>query len=73
MSSSNGIITNPMNIANAFSDYFINIGPTLANNIPKSTKSPADYLNLKLKLQPTIIPFLLLLQTLKKYSLLLHC
>ena len=34
-----------MNIANAFNDYFINIGPTLANNIPKTTKSPADYLN----------------------------
>ena len=26
-------------------DYFINIGPTLANNIPITTKSPADYLN----------------------------
>ena len=34
-----------MNIANAFNDYFINIEPTLANNIPKTTKSSADYLN----------------------------
>ena len=34
-----------MNIANAFNDYFINIEPTLANNIPKITKSSADYLN----------------------------
>ena len=34
-----------MNIANVFNDYFINIGPILAINIPKTTKSPADYLN----------------------------
>ena len=45
LSSSNGIVINPMNIANAFNDYFINIGPTLANNIPKTTKSPVHYLN----------------------------
>ena len=45
LSSSNGIITNPMNIANTFNDYFVNIGPTLANNIPKIIKSPTDYLN----------------------------
>ena len=41
----NGIVTNPMNIANAFNDYFINVGPTLANNITKTTKSPPDYFN----------------------------
>ena len=45
MNCSNGIITNPINIANASSDYFINIGSTLANNIPKTTTSTADYLN----------------------------
>ena len=45
MSSNNGIVTNPMNIATAFNDYFRNIGPTLANNIPNTTKSPAEYLN----------------------------
>ena len=45
LSSSNGIITNPTNIANACNDYFINIGPTLANYIPKTTKNPTDYLN----------------------------
>ena len=37
LSSSNGIITNSANIANAFND-FLNIGPTFANNIPKTTK-----------------------------------
>ena len=31
-------------IANAFNDYFSNVGCNLANNIPKMDKSPIDYL-----------------------------
>ena len=31
LSSDNGIITNTLNVANAFNDYFINIGPTLVS------------------------------------------
>ena len=68
MISSNGIVTNHMNIANAFNDYFINIGPTLANNIPKTTKSPADYLNATNNNSMFITP-----TDSEEYSLLLHC
>ena len=38
LKASNLIISNPVGIANAFNDYFINIGPTLASKIPKTTK-----------------------------------
>ena len=31
---SNGTTSNPATIANAFNNYFVNIGPTLASNIP---------------------------------------
>jgi hypothetical protein len=37
-------IVNPLNIANRFCDYFTNIGPNLANNIPASSQIPSSYL-----------------------------
>ena len=38
------IITDGNHIVNLFNDFFINIGPTLANKIPKSDISPNYYL-----------------------------
>ena len=38
------IITDGNQIVNLFNDFFINIGPTLANKIPKSDISPNYYL-----------------------------
>ena len=38
------IITDGNQIVNLFNDFFINIGPTLANQIPKSDISPNYYL-----------------------------
>ena len=37
-------LTDVKSIANAFNDYFSNVGWNLANNIPKMDKSPIDYL-----------------------------
>ncbi len=37
-------IDNPLNIANRFCDYFTNIGPNLANNIPASSQISSSYL-----------------------------
>ena len=37
-------ISDPMVIANKFNDFFVNIGPTLANNINITTKSADSYL-----------------------------
>ena len=31
-----------INIADGFNSYFVNIGPTLANNIPETNQSPID-------------------------------
>jgi len=36
-------------IAEKFNDFFINIGPTLANNIPKNKNTPLMYLKNKIK------------------------
>ena len=35
-------VTDKSKIANGFNSYFVNIGPTLANDIPESKKSPID-------------------------------
>ena len=37
-------ITNGNQIVNLFNDFFVNIGPTLANKIPKTDISPGHYL-----------------------------
>ena len=39
------LINNFNQIANCFNNYFINIGPNLARNIPSSNASFIDYLN----------------------------
>ena len=39
-----GIINNGVHISNRFNDFFVNVGTTLANDIPTSTRSPADYI-----------------------------
>ena len=41
----NNIIENPEAIADKFNEYFINIGPTLAKDIPSSDRTPSDYLH----------------------------
>ncbi|XP_028407966.1 uncharacterized protein LOC114530582 [Dendronephthya gigantea] len=41
----NSNVTNPLDIANRFCDYFTNIGPNLSKNIPSSTQSPTCYLS----------------------------
>ena len=38
------IIDDKQLIANKFNDYFINVGPSLAKDIPKSNKTPHHYL-----------------------------
>ena len=38
------IINDKQLIANKFNDYFINVGPSLAKDIPKSNKTPHHYL-----------------------------
>jgi hypothetical protein len=37
-------LKNPVHIANAFNNYFVGIGPTLASKINPSSAKPADYL-----------------------------
>ena len=39
-------ITNGNQIVNLFNDFFVNIGPTLANKIPKTDISPGHYLKM---------------------------
>ena len=39
------VIDNPAKIANNFNDYFVNIGPNLAHNIPSNSSPIGDYLN----------------------------
>jgi hypothetical protein len=34
------IISNPYTIANKFNDYFVNVGPGIARNIPNSKREP---------------------------------
>ncbi len=38
------LISDPKTVANAFNNYFANIGTNLSKSIPKTTKSPMDYL-----------------------------
>ena len=38
-------VTNPKNIANAFNNFFTNIGPTLSKTIPQSKKNFKNFLN----------------------------
>lgn len=40
----NTTITDKNKIANKFNDYFINIGPQLANKIPAATGDPIKYI-----------------------------
>jgi hypothetical protein len=41
----NGVETSNMStITNAFNDYFVNIGPSLAQSIPNTSKNPIDYI-----------------------------
>ena len=37
-------IDDPQQMATKFNEYFTNIGPNLANNIPASAKQPSDFL-----------------------------
>ena len=38
-------VTNPLDIANRFCDFFTNIGSNLSKNIPSSTQTPTRYLS----------------------------
>ena len=40
----NRIVTNMVEIANGFNSFFVNVGPTLAKNIPNIHKSPSAFL-----------------------------
>ena len=43
---SNGnTVTEPKNIAQLFNNYFVNVGPTLARNIPNQNKHHSSYLS----------------------------
>ena len=52
-------ISNPTDIANNFCDYFTNIGPNLAKQIPSTNSSPKDFLSSSLSesisLQPLTV------------------
>ena len=41
----NGNISEKKQVANGYNDFFINVGPNLANNIPKQNKDIHVYLN----------------------------
>ena len=41
----NTVITDPLEIANKFCQYFANIGPNLAKKLPDTSKSPFEYIN----------------------------
>ena len=43
------ITSNKLVISDKFNDFFINIGPTLANKIPKQSKLPEAYLGSKIE------------------------
>ena len=51
------LISDPVNIANCFNNYFVNIGPTLASKLPKENISHRDFLpertSASLFLEPT--------------------
>ena len=53
------IRSNPTDIANNFCDYFTNIGPNLASQIPSTNSSPKDFLSSSLSesisLQPLTV------------------
>ena len=55
--SKNGKVCGDINIANLFNDFFVNVGPSLAKNIPTVNKSFIDYMpkviNTSLFLNPT--------------------
>ena len=38
------LIENSHDIANSFNDFFINVGPTLAQKIPQTNKNAREYL-----------------------------
>ena len=38
-------VTNPKNIANAFNNFFTNIGPSLSKTIPQSKENFKNFLN----------------------------
>ena len=44
ITANNGVMTDPHMIANAFNNYFANIGKELASSIPLVYKSPTEYL-----------------------------
>ena len=41
------IISDPYTIANKFNDYFVNVGPGIARNIPNSKRTFNEYLFIK--------------------------
>ena len=41
----NKVVTNKTDIANTFNNYFVNVGPSLASQIPNSNKNPISYIN----------------------------
>lgn len=46
---SEDIIKNPQEIANKFNEYFINVGPGIANTLPNTYKAFNEYLSNKCK------------------------
>ena len=38
-------IDDPFQVANTFNKYFVNVGPSLANNIPLVNKQPSNFLH----------------------------
>ena len=41
----NNCLSDPRDISNAFNDYFINIGPNLARDIPDGAQNPINYMS----------------------------
>ena len=39
-------LTDPLEISNAFNNYFCNVGPNLVKNLPKASKCFTDYMGL---------------------------
>jgi len=43
------VLTDPVNIANNFNEYFTHIGPNMAAKIPQATGSHLDYVKTDVK------------------------
>jgi len=54
LSCNSSILTDPVNIANKFNEYFTHTGPNLAAKIPQVSGSHLDYVKTNVKLESAL-------------------